>query len=58
VAAPLEATEEFPLNPSSPYSASKAGSGSAGAGVFRHYRLPVVITRASNNMGRTIFRKN
>jgi dTDP-glucose 4,6-dehydratase len=29
--APLEATEEFPLNPSSPYSASKAGSRPAGA---------------------------
>jgi dTDP-glucose 4,6-dehydratase len=27
LAAPAEATEEFPLNPSSPYSASKAGSG-------------------------------
>ena len=26
LAAPLEATEDFPLNPSSPYSASKAGS--------------------------------
>ena len=50
-AAPLEADEEFPLNPSSPYSASKAGSRPAGALLLRHLRLPVVITRASNNYG-------
>ena len=31
-----EADEEYPLNPSSPYSASKAGSRSAGAVVLRH----------------------
>ena len=34
--APLEADEDFPLNPSSPYSASKAGQRSAGAIVLRH----------------------
>jgi dTDP-glucose 4,6-dehydratase len=51
LAAPLEATEEFPLNPSSPYSASKAGSDLLARSYFMTYRLPVVITRASNNYG-------
>jgi dTDP-glucose 4,6-dehydratase len=51
VAAPFEATEEFPLNPSSPYSASKAGSDLLARAYFVTYRLPVVITRASNNYG-------
>jgi dTDP-glucose 4,6-dehydratase len=51
LAAPLEATEEFPLNPSSPYSASKAGSDLLVRSYFMTYRLPVVITRASNNYG-------
>ena len=49
--APLEADEEFPLNPSSPYSASKAGSDLLARSYFVTYRLPVVITRASNNYG-------
>jgi dTDP-glucose 4,6-dehydratase len=48
---PLEATEEFPLNPSSPYSASKAGSDLLARAYFATYRLPVVLTRASNNYG-------
>jgi dTDP-glucose 4,6-dehydratase len=51
LAAPLEATEEFPLNPSSPYSASKAGSDLLARSYFVTFRLPVVITRASNNYG-------
>jgi dTDP-glucose 4,6-dehydratase len=51
LAAPLEATEEFPLNPSSPYSASKAGSDLLARSYFVTYGLPVVITRASNNYG-------
>jgi dTDP-glucose 4,6-dehydratase len=51
LAAPLEATEEFPLNPSSPYSASKAGSDLLARSYFVTYRLPVAITRASNNYG-------
>ena len=51
LAAPFEATEEFPLNPSSPYSASKAGSDLLARSYFVTYRLPVVITRASNNYG-------
>jgi len=49
--APLEATEEFPLHPSSPYSASKAGSDLLALSYVTTYRMPVVITRASNNYG-------
>jgi len=49
--APLEANESFPLNPSSPYSASKAGSDLLVRSYFVTYKLPVVITRASNNYG-------
>lgn len=48
---PLEADESFPLNASSPYSASKAGSDLLARSYFLTYRLPVVITRASNNYG-------
>jgi dTDP-glucose 4,6-dehydratase len=51
IAAPLEADESFPLNASSPYSASKAGSDLLVRSYFTTYRLPVVITRASNNYG-------
>jgi len=51
LAAPAEATEEFPLNPSSPYSASKAGSDLLARSYFVTFKLPVVITRASNNYG-------
>ena len=48
---PSEATEEFPLNPSSPYSASKAGSDLLARSYFVTYKLPLVITRASNTYG-------
>lgn len=51
LAPPLEAAEEFPLNASSPYSASKAGSDLLARSYFVTYKLPVVITRASNNYG-------
>ncbi|HWC96064.1 MAG TPA: dTDP-glucose 4,6-dehydratase [Candidatus Sulfopaludibacter sp.] len=51
LAAPLEATEEFPLNASSPYSASKAGSDLLARSYFVTYKMPVLITRASNNYG-------
>jgi dTDP-glucose 4,6-dehydratase len=51
LAAPLEADENFPLNPSSPYSASKAGGDLLARSYFLTYKLPVVITRASNNYG-------
>src|SRR5437764_2096546 len=49
LAAPLEADEGFPLNPSSPYSASKAGSDLLARSYFVTYKLPVLVTRASNN---------
>jgi dTDP-glucose 4,6-dehydratase len=44
-------TEMDPLNPSSPYSASKAGGELLARSYFVTYRLPVLITRASNNFG-------
>jgi dTDP-glucose 4,6-dehydratase len=51
IPAPHEAAEDSPLNPSSPYSASKAGSDLLARSYFATYRLPVLITRASNNYG-------
>ncbi len=48
---PREATEDYPLDPSSPYSASKAASDLLAISYFRTYRLPVMVTRASNNYG-------
>ena len=51
IPAPGEAVEESPLNPSSPYSSSKAGSDLLARSYFVTYRLPVLITRASNNYG-------
>ncbi len=48
---PLIATEESPARPSSPYSAAKAGSDLLALSYFTTYRLPVVVTRASNNYG-------
>lgn len=48
---PLEADEHFPLQPSSPYSASKAGSDLLALGYYKTYKLPVIVTRASNNYG-------
>jgi dTDP-glucose 4,6-dehydratase len=48
---PLVADEDFPLRPASPYSASKAGSDLLALSYFGTYRLPVIVTRASNNYG-------
>jgi dTDP-glucose 4,6-dehydratase len=48
---PREADETYPLRPSSPYSASKAGSDLLALSYFVTYRLPVLVTRASNNYG-------
>ncbi|HLC65152.1 MAG TPA: dTDP-glucose 4,6-dehydratase [Candidatus Nanoarchaeia archaeon] len=39
------------LNPSSPYSASKAGADMLAHSYFVTYKLPVIITRSSNNYG-------
>lgn len=44
-------TENTPLNPSSPYSASKASSDMLVKSYFRTYNLPVTISRCSNNYG-------
>ena len=43
--------ETDPLDPSSPYSASKAGADLLALSYFRTYSLPVCITRSSNNFG-------
>ncbi len=44
-------TEDSPLLPNSPYSASKAGADMLARSFFRTYGFPVIITRASNNYG-------
>lgn len=44
-------TEENPLSPNSPYSASKASADLLCRSFFETYKLPVVITRCSNNYG-------
>ncbi|MFF4044370.1 dTDP-glucose 4,6-dehydratase [Streptomyces sp. NPDC001816] len=44
-------TEEWPLAPNSPYSASKAGSDLLALAYHRTHGLDVVITRCSNNYG-------
>jgi dTDP-glucose 4,6-dehydratase len=43
--------EEHPLEPNSPYSASKASSDLLARAYHRTHGLPVVITRCSNNYG-------
>ena len=45
------AAEDSPLRPSSPYSASKAGSDLLVLSFVRTYALPALITRSSNNYG-------
>jgi dTDP-glucose 4,6-dehydratase len=44
-------TEESALNPRNPYAASKAGGDRLAFSYWASYRLPVVVTRASNNYG-------
>ncbi len=44
-------TEETPLSPNSPYSASKASADLLAKAYFETYGFPVVITRCSNNYG-------
>jgi dTDP-glucose 4,6-dehydratase len=44
-------TEETPIRPRSPYSASKAGSDHLVRAYFETYRFPTLITRCSNNYG-------
>ena len=45
------ANESSPLQPSSPYSASKASSDLIVRSYFRTFHFPALITRASNNYG-------
>lgn len=44
-------TEASPINPSSPYSASKAASDLLALSYYRTFGLPIVITRSTNNYG-------
>jgi len=44
-------TEHSPLMPNSPYSASKASADLICRAYFRTFRLPIIITRCSNNYG-------
>jgi dTDP-glucose 4,6-dehydratase len=48
---PHEADENYPLRASSPYSAAKAGSDLLALSYFTTYKMPVIVTRASNNYG-------
>jgi dTDP-glucose 4,6-dehydratase len=43
--------EDSPLDPSSPYAASKAASDALVMSYYKTHRLPVIITRSSNNYG-------
>lgn len=43
--------ESDPLEPNSPYSAAKAGSDLIARSYFATFKLPVIITRSSNNFG-------
>jgi len=43
--------EETPIDPSSPYSASKAGADMLVQSYFRTHKFPIVITRCTNNYG-------
>jgi dTDP-glucose 4,6-dehydratase len=47
----VSADENFVLQPSSPYAASKAGSDLLVRSFVRTYRFPALITRSSNNYG-------
>jgi dTDP-glucose 4,6-dehydratase len=49
--APHDADEHYPLRASSPYSASKAGADLLALSYFVTYKMPVTVTRASNNYG-------
>ena len=47
----LKFREDMPLDPTSPYAASKAAADLMVLAAFRSYRQDVVITRSSNNYG-------
>lgn len=44
-------TEESPLEPNSPYAASKASADLLCRAYFETFKLPIVVTRCSNNYG-------
>ncbi len=44
-------SEDSPLNPSSPYAASKAGADRMAYAYFKTFNLPIIIIRPSNNFG-------
>lgn len=46
-----DATETYSLNPTSPYSAAKAGSDLLALSYWKTHKLPVVVMRCSNNYG-------
>lgn len=43
--------EDAPLNPTNPYSATKAAADMLAISYFNTYKLPVIITRTENNYG-------
>ncbi len=45
------ATEDYPVRPSSPYSASKAAGDLFALAYFGTFELPVIVTRCGNNFG-------
>ena len=47
----LKFTEQTPLQPNSPYSASKAAADCLVRSYFHTFKMPVLITRCSNNYG-------
>ena len=49
--APLQATEDSPYMPSSPYAASKAAADMFVQAYHRTYGLPVIVTNCTNNYG-------
>ncbi len=51
VEGPALADELYPVRPSNPYSASKAGSDLLALAYGTTFSLPVIVTRASNNYG-------
>lgn len=56
---PLRFTEESPIQPSSPYSASKAGSDLLALAAFTTYGQDVIVTHAAaTTMGRISIRKS
>jgi dTDP-glucose 4,6-dehydratase len=47
----IKFTEETPLRPNSPYSATKAAADCLARSYYHTFQLPVMITRCSNNYG-------